>query len=442
MTKTILILKKFVKIKQFDQLSEVMHLHITHLWHILLRMDVYTRAEYKSKMFTEKSFLYYNGHIMSKLNRLTIILGFAMFLKYMPTYSSIMGAALGVSHYDRFSLMATTSFIFLEYLWSGAFDKTVQRKDNYAPLDLLYEYEEKLDTEIDPLTKRHLLLWYSKAHWVVITYLHFVWSAIAVQCMYITVLIVQHGLVNCDNPEVQTWIPLYLLYIFFAVNSNFLGAYSVVISSTFYTDLFFLVKIFKYKLVKCFACLQVLRQSLNPVYLHRFDHGYMSLHRQLNGYNDFTQKLIYICDLIFKCAGSITFSFFAAQRGAEKNRSIVLLITVMFIVSYAGLQLVFTYLAYFPEENLRAFKAVSSISARNGVRAVHNTQYRSNGSYLLYNGNNSIRCLSKINIQTQFLANNKFAFTYTSHYCIQKIKIIENVFANFYFFILFFQNFV
>ncbi len=427
-------LLSFVHTQPFGRLSDIMRLHSRHLMHILLRVGTFSREDYQRGAIPIETLIY--CIVFGLLTWTTIVFGVAVFLQWMPAYSAIMGIAVGVSHYDRFSLMGTTSFLLMEYLWYEPFSRLMfddsNRRRRYPPLELLYEYEEKLDAEIDAPTRRNFIRWYSRAHLAVITYLHCVWTGIAVQTAYMWWLVLRHFL----HGHIGLFeVPL---YIFLSSHSHFLGAFSVVISSTFYTDLFFLVKVFKYKLARCFTFLQMLRLSpqVNPFYLQRFDHEYMHLHRQLNGYNAFSQKLIYMCDLIFKCAGSITFSFFAAQQGEVKS-STTLMITTMFLISYAGLQLVFTYLAFFPEENLRTFKAVAGIAAKNSRN--YCSQY---GSHNSHSFNSNIRPLLKLNMQVQFLAKNKFAFTYTSHYCIQKTNIIENVFANFYFLTLFYRKFV
>lgn len=422
----------------FSKISQVLHLQSRHLIVLLLRMN-FSQQEYANKT------LVYNFRSLKLCifwttnNWVTIVFFSFIFYQYFPAYSQIYGAVLGIEKtYHRFSVMATSTFLIAELTWLAAFTEHFAGKNK--ALDLIYELSSSLERDLTSGQQERQIRWFNRAHFFIGWYVKSNYAGILSQMFMIWGIIFRSWYIKGSISLLE--VPLYL---FLSASSNHLGAFAIVFSTFLINDLFFMIGVFKCKLDRCWRLLRTLLLSNNSINnshyaLHCFDHQYGDLHRQLNMYNCFASKFIYMSNMIVKVAANITFTILLSQGNLASNY-IGLVIIFCYIFGYFSLQLVFLILAYFPGQNLLVFKAVSGFSAHQALlTATVNERYNSYPSNRINRSN--LKYLLKLNNLTHFLTNNQFGFTYSVFYLVQKWDILDNTFYTFYLLLLFYKRYI
>ncbi|KAH9404149.1 ABC protein, sub ABCG [Tyrophagus putrescentiae] len=340
--------------------------------------------------------------------------------------------------YHRFSVMATSTFLIAELTWLAAFTEQFAGKNK--ALDLIYELSSSLERDLTSGQQERQIRWFNRAHFFIGWYVKSNYAGILSQMLMIWGIILRSWYIKGSISLLE--VPLYL---FLSASSNHLGAFAIVFSTFLINDLFFMIGVFKCKLDRCWRLLRTLLLSNNSINnshyaLHCFDHQYGDLHRQLNMYNCFASKFIYMSNMIVKVAANITFTILLSQGNLASNY-IGLVIIFCYIFGYFSLQLVFLILAYFPGQNLLVFKAVSGFSAHQALlTATVNERYNSYPSNRINRSN--LKYLLKLNNLTHFLTNNQFGFTYSVFYLVQKWDILDNTFYTFYLLLLFYKRYI
>lgn len=430
---------KLLKLKyspSFSKISQVLHLQSRHIIVLLLRMN-FSRYEYTNKT------LVYNFQslklciLWTIVNWVAIVFFTFIFFQYLPAYGKIYGTVLGVEKsYHRFSMMATSTFVIAEFTWLTAFIEHYSGKNK--ALDLVYELSSSLETELSQSEQEKQLRWFNRAQFFIQMHIKQVYAGIAFQVFIVYGLFIKYYL---KGEITLLEVPLYM---FLCTSSNQMGAFSIVLFSNMINDFFFMINVFKIKLDQCFHLLRcLLSSSVNGhsegnYALCRFDHQYSELHRQVNMYNAFGRKFIFMCDMIIKIAANVTFTTLLSQGNLSSN-TVGLTIMTFYASGYFSLQLLYFMLANFPAQNLLVYKAVCHLNAHQ-VLALKST-FTSDRS--LHSSRSSVKYLLKLNTLIDFLQSNQsFGFTYSVFYLVQKWEIFDNAFYTICLLLLFYKRYI
>lgn len=424
---------KFKISPSYTKISQIFHLQSRHIIVYLLRMS------FSSHEYTSKTICYNFKNLKLCIfwtanNWVTIILFILIFYHYLPNYGRIYGSFLGIEKtYSRFSLMATSSFLIAEFTWLIAFNENVAQKNK--ALDLMFELSKSCKTELNPNQQQKLVFWFNRAHLFINLYNKLLYSCLAFQLFAIYWLIFKFYYF-----KKQISVFEFLLYLYLSSSSNFMGYFAFVTGFRFIIDLLFIIGVFKYKLNQCFRLLRFFsfgRLIKKCFLLHCFNIQYSGLHRQLNMYNVFIRKFIYMINIILNVAANITFVIFLSQKSITFNY-VGWFIIVSYIFSYCSLQQIFFILAYFPKQNLLIYKTISCNNA-------YQTLKMQKTSSLIINKTNVLYSL-KLNTLIDFLAGNQstpvnqFGFTNSVFYLVKKLNILDNTFYTIFLLLLFYKR--
>lgn len=429
-----MVLSNLIKLHptKFYSLSEIMYLHVRHFYMFLFRLKIPSTFSKQNNDFVLSKKSLKMCIIWTGLNWVHIIWNIFLFFHFLPEYEFLSAKNFGVSDFSRFSLMMTSCYFLMEYIWYTQFMEMLSGENK--SLSLVKEYSYKLDSGSD-LSRSQinlLLTFFNRQYPLLQMYLILVFGGLG----FFFGLLVYQFVKSHFTYNVKLWNVL--VYILAAAYSNIQGIVVHVFALLFVLHLSFMIKIFKCKLINCEEWLKMYSQSGSKVHFIKFNLTYIILHRSLNMYNVFCSKFIYMCDLACKLGGSITFSVFYAEGNLQKNQ-IGMTMVALFAVSYLAMQLVYTIFAYFPEKNLAIYKSLSSLNAYHFC-ATNSLKKKQSQNSMFHREN--LRHFLRVNSLIQTLAKNRFGFSYSTHFLILKTNVVENAFANFYFLVLFVKKFV
>lgn len=415
---------------KFHSLSEIMYLHLRHFYFFLFRLKIPAKFNKQNNYFILNKKNVRLCITWTGLNWLHIIWSIFLFLQFLPEYGFLCSKGFGIANYSRFSLMMTSAFILMEHICYTQVKEMIPTENK--TLSLIKEYLDKLDTDLARKQINYLLNFFNKKYPLLKIYITLVFSSLS---SFFFLLAYQFAK-SYFTYNIKLWrLPIYILV---AAWSNFQGIVIHIFGITISLHLYFIIKIFKFKLANCEEWLKQYSVSENRLYFNKFNQTYITLHRSLNMYNVFCSKFTYMCDLALKLSGSITFSVFYLEGNFQKNQ-LAMGIAGLFVVSYIAIQLVYTIFAYFPEKNLAIYKSVSSINAIHFC-AFNNLKKVKDQNSTLYKKN--LRHFMRVNSMVQMLAvNQTFGFTYSSYFLILKKTVVDKIFSNFYFLLLFVKKF-
>lgn len=338
----ILKLKKF-KITKFQTLSQILNLQIQHYFFLILRFKKCFQNYHQIKNdFLNKGNLKF-CMIWTTLNWLHIVWVFLLIFHFFPEYTFVLQNAYGISNLAHFAQMMLTTYLLAEYVWFSLFKKMFFKQNKTT--DLMYEYSLKLETELKQTQINYLLHSFNKQYSMIKIYFINVFFWVNIFQLSIVYVFVKFYFV-CN---IKFWKLLFYLVV--SVYPNVQGISFHVFAIVFFTHTFFMITIFKFKLINCEESLKKCLHLKIKSSFDKFCHDFVYLKRSINMYNVFCSKFIFICDLACKLGGSITFSVFYLEKNHQVTK-FTLIMSVMYFVSYFGVQFVFTIFAIFPEKKL------------------------------------------------------------------------------------------
>ena len=240
---------------RFTRTSQIMNLQAQHIIKLLLRMRV--AQVNPSDESTGKSISIQEHHfqacILKTLFNWTVILFTILtVIQLLPAYAQIYGSALRIANYDKFSSMATVTFLLLELFWFDSFQRHLVGKS--SALRLVCHYSAVLDRQLTKWQRTQLCSWFNVRFGLGQVYFGSVYTGIGLQMAYVFYLTMKQAI----DGRITPWeVPLYMII---AGACNYNGAFWVIFSVTFMIHLFFMAKVFKGKLSAALALLKLLIQ--------------------------------------------------------------------------------------------------------------------------------------------------------------------------------------
>ena len=221
-----------------------MHLQATHFTELLFQLKP---ASFHYPFCWSQYFSFSTNLTVFALKKMffwsTILLQLYTFL-CSTAIVRIVRRALGINiHIEKLFGLAALINILLEHL-SFTASHTLFTTEKYAPLTLCFEYSVFLDSAIGSSHSNKLITWYTKTYSFAMWYLKFVKMFLLIcglSFTFYSVMFYIDGLIN---------FPELAFNIYFSLADCYVSTFSLVFGAYIFVDLFFIVKIFKYKLQK------------------------------------------------------------------------------------------------------------------------------------------------------------------------------------------------
>lgn len=459
-------LQHITKIQTRNFITLLFQLNPNHFMYPFKFLDYFFATENSNTVFTIKSPKNLI-RILFTILRKTVIwstIAFQLINYFCPEaffYNEMLDKAIGIRQYsDKASGVGAFTNCFLEILTLYA-SKELFTTGMYPPLKLIKEFSSSLHLTVDRLQAKTLIAWYSN--------------------IYLTGLMYRKSVQLCLFCLLYPWIAFYsalfyqeklistlevLLYNFFTLVGCHLGVTTLSFNTFFFIDLFFIVRIFKYRLQKASTQLKITPffTGQTKKRVQQFACKYLDLHRQLQQFNVFTSTFYLYMDASVKLASAVVFAIFLSQstetikfKLANSQSSYVtqkVLHVIAILVPYLGLNVSMLYLAHFPTQNLKLYKlyyrktltflTLNETSSKklnvhnNAAKNMSSDDKTFKNNEILFFKMNSINFALKVDSMVAFLGscNNKMAFSYASFFPITKLCTAENVIANLYLIIL------
>lgn len=417
---------------KLESLNQIMNLQTTHFIELLFNLKP---ISFQYPFYWSNYFSFTTDLTVFALKKTflwsTILLQLYNFL-FPTAIVRIVESSLGINiHIDKLFGLAGLTNILLEHLSFTALHKLLTTT-KYAPLTLCYDYSVSLDSTIDSNYSIKLIFWYTKTYSVAMWYLKFVKMFLFLcgfSFVFNSVKFFLEGLI--DVPELT-------FHIYFSLADCYVSTFCLIFGAFIFVDLFFTVKIFKYKLRKAKKHLKMAPFVGKKRSAHQFTRQYMALHRELKMFNLFTSNFYFFWDVSFKIASSIFFAIFLLHTDTNfKSAYAQISISIVLFGAYFGMNASMLYLAYFPNQNFELYKMYykMAFTARSWKNNHLNKKILKN--MFLTNLNwSEMKHNLKVDSMIAFLSNNKMSFSYASFFPITNVCTVENIIANLYIIIL------
>lgn len=413
----------------YTSLSSIMAHQAAIFTRLVLRLDA-SQGEYESGTISLAFPKQRYAYLWTVSNWIADFTGFLVFFGFFPTYSRIIGVALGFENYETLAFTYLV-YLFLELIWLSQLGPILSQSSRNAALDFLYSYvDSSKDSTLDlsKAQKIKLIQTFNQMQIIVRRYLGAIILGFLVHILPLPVIFIRSiGPYGLGLAEVA-------FYIFLSINSLTQGCFSLIFSFTLASQGFLLVRLLKFKLINS---MRLLRRA-TPLSLRNFTVAYLSLNREIRQYNTFLSKYIFMTDLNSKLSGSSTLIFFYNSSLLFSNP--FALTALVFIGGfYLSMNGILCFFSVFPEENLKAYRKLSQLYVRMhlGARRVNLKLSRSR---LRGQRSTDVRQALQVNGLLQFLASRQFGFTYASQYVIEKKSVLENVLNTGIYFLLFLKR--
>ncbi len=331
-----------------------------------------------------------------------------------------------INNSSKILLMACATIILLEFFWLITLKQLSCNK--YRPLFLFDEYFHLLDNDFKLINVSKFIYFFNIVYFCKNLYFKFIMVILYLNTgnlIFFTFWFFCHKLINIFE---------FFLYIYLITVLNFVGGYCIFFTTSFYLNIIFMTKIFKYKLKLCQITLRKLILTNNNLKTYVFNFQFLTLHRHLNMFNVFTSRYIWLCDILFKISFSLTTSSLLLQKNSKSNSTFFkIAILFMYFVGYGCLNVSLIYLASFPSESLKMYKIYNKLLFTNNVKY----RLRKNKClFSVYNHLKNVKICFCFDSMIQILGKNKFSFSYLSCYLLTYLFVAENVIGNIYFVML------